>query len=321
MKTLKKILIALISFLIIIYILANLIGNYFVTYTLTNNSDSQNRKTNLSSILSESEKKKISLEMKNEKEKVAEFEKANSFETVNIESKDKLKLSALMIDNKSDKWAILVHGYKTSNNNMKGIALEYLKNGYNVLLIDNRAHGKSEGEYITMGWFEKEDIALWVDYINQKRENQKIVLHGISMGAASVLNATALNLKNVVVTVEDSSYTSVWDIFKSELKARFSLPSFPVLDFSRYVAKKRAKFDIKKASTIDVLNNAKIPILFIHGSKDDFVPVDMAYKLYEKYENKKSLYVFEGASHADSRFIDKDKYYEVVFNFLNENVK
>lgn len=321
MNRLKKILIALISFFIILYISANLIGNYFVTYTLTNNSDSKNRKTNLSSILSEEERKKINLEIKNEKEKVAEFEKLHSFETVNIKSKDNLKLNALMIDNKSDKWVILVHGYKRDSNSMKGIAIEYLKNGYNVLLIDNRAHGKSEGEYITMGWFEKEDISLWVDYINQKRENQKIVLHGISMGAASVLNATALNLKNVVATVEDSSYTSVWDIFKSELKVRFSLPSFPVLDFSRYVAKKRAKFDIKKASTIDVINNAKTPILFIHGAKDDFVPVDMAYKLYEKYENKKALYIFEGASHADSRFIDKDKYYKVIFDFLNEIVK
>ena len=117
---------------------------------------------------------------------------------------------------------------------------KYYEMGYNVLLPNNRAHGNSEGNYIGMGWLDKDDIACWVNWINKQDPNAKIILHGVSMGAATTMMASGENLNNVVGYIEDCGYTSVWDIFASELDKRFSLPTFPVLNISNGVAKLKA---------------------------------------------------------------------------------
>lgn len=130
--------------------------------------------------------------------------------------------------------------------------MHFSKEGYNVLIPSMRACSESDGEYIGMGWLDKEDLQCWINLIIKQNENAEIILHGSSMGAATVLMASGKDLPtNVKAIVADSGYTSVWDIFASEAKARFNLPTFPILNMFEIVANVRANYDIKEASALE----------------------------------------------------------------------
>ena len=135
--------------------------------------------------------------------------------------------------------------------------------------MDNRCHGKSEGKYIGMGWLDKDDLKCWINLIIEQNNNAEIILHGSSMGAATVLMASGDALpNNVKAIIEDSGYTSVWDIFASEAKARFNLPTFPILNMFELVANVRAKYDIKEASAVEQVKKSNVPkIITIIGIK------------------------------------------------------
>ena len=104
---------------------------------------------------------------------------------------------------------------------------------------------------IGMGWLDKDDIMLWIDWIIQQDENAKIVIHGVSMGGATTMMLSGENPDHVVGYIEDCGYSSVWNIFKSELSKRFSLPTFPILDISNLVVKFKAGYDLKEASSVE----------------------------------------------------------------------
>ncbi|MEG0685631.1 MAG: alpha/beta hydrolase, partial [Coprobacillus sp.] len=166
-----------------------------------------------------------------------------------ITSEDNLKLEAkYKKQENSHLWTIAIHGYKSDNSNMMSYASRYYEKGYNVLMPNNRAHGSSEGSYIGMGWLDKDDIAKWVDWIVKQDSEAQIILHGVSMGGATVMMTSGDNLDHVVGYIEDCGYTSVWDIFASELDKRFSLPTFPILDISNLIASLQAGYDFKDAS-------------------------------------------------------------------------
>lgn len=130
--------------------------------------------------------------------------------------------------------------------------MHFSEKGYNVLIPSMRACGDSDGEYIGMGWLDKDDLQCWIKLITEQNEKSEIILHGSSMGAATVLMASGDNLpENVKAIIADSAYTSVWDIFASEAKARFNLPAFPILNMFEVVANVRAKYDIKEASAVE----------------------------------------------------------------------
>ena len=145
-----------------------------------------------------------------------------------------------------------------------------------------RGCDESDGQYIGMGWLDKEDLKNWISLITEENPKASIILHGSSMGAATVLMTSGDELpSNVKAIIEDSGYTSVWDIFASEAKARFNLPAFPILNMFEIVANFRAGYDIKQASALEQVKKSKTPILFIHGTEDDFVPEYMCEKLYD----------------------------------------
>ena len=210
--------------------------------------------------------------------------------------------------------------WKSSNENMMSYGATYYEYGYNVVLPDNRAHGKSDGEYIGMGWLDKDDIACWVNWIIEKDNQAQIILHGVSMGGATVMMASGDHLPHVVGYIEDCGYTSVWDIFASELDKRFSLPTFPVLDISNFMAQIRAGYDFKEASSLEQVKKANAPMLFIHGGKDDFVPVDMVYEVYNACPTMKDLYIVEEAGHAQAKDYDVEDYWNKVFDFIDQNI-
>lgn len=240
-----------------------------------------------------------------------------------ITSSDNLKLHSYQIKNEtsSDKWVITVHGYTSEGINMSSYAKKYYDNGYNVLIPDLRAHGLSEGDYIGMGWDDRLDIISWINYILNEEPNAEIILHGVSMGAATVLMTSGEEIpSNVKAIVADCGYTSVWDEFAYQLDDLFSLPEFPILNVSSIVAKIRAGYFLGEASSIDQVKKSKTPILYIHGDQDDFVPYYMMEELYNATSSEKEMLTIKGAEHAKASEVDPETYWTTVNNFINKYI-
>ena len=296
------------------------VGSYFVNYALSPVSASDQRNVQ-DEIAPTGETEKIIAANKVEEEKLGK-EFASQTKGIVNHAEDGTFLKAKYVRDKNiHQWVIVIHGYKSDNQSMMSFGAKYHEKGYNVLLPNNRAHGSSEGQYIGMGWLDKDDIALWVDWINKIDPQAQIILHGVSMGGATTMMASGDNLNHVVGYIEDCGYTSVWDIFASELEKRFSLPTFPVLDISNIVAKQKAGYDFKEASSIKQVEKTKGPMLFIHGGKDDFVPTSMVYEVYEAAQCEKELFVVEEAGHGESKDYNPDAYWNKVFQFIDEKIK
>ena len=323
-KVLKRILIVILSIIIISIIITVGVGNYFVNYAILRTGNGGDRevknKDSIEVANIDNEAEKIINNNRTEEKQLAEqwIETINS-EKVEVTAKDGiiLKGTEYIKDEKSNDWAIILHGYRSSPDSVISIGRHFSEEGYNVLIPYMRATGESEGEYIGMGWLDKDDLQCWINKIIEQNNNANIVLHGSSMGAATVLMASGDDLpSNVKAIIEDSGYTSVWDIFASEAKVRFGLPEFPVLNMFEIVANFRAKYDIKKASALEQVKKANIPILFIHGDSDDFVPEYMCEQLYNAANCKKEKLIIQGAGHTESRYKEPETYYNKIFEFL-----
>ena len=297
------------------------VGTYFVNYALSPSSNSDQREIDESDEVQLANDVEKQMNQNQNKEIIKGLNFSEKTKPMIISSEDSLRLRGQYLDHEnSHRWVILVHGYKSSNENMMSYGSEYYDNGYNVVLPDNRAHGKSDGTYIGMGWLDKDDIACWVNWVIEKDPQAQIILHGVSMGGATVMMASGDRLPQVVGYIEDCGYTSVWDIFASELDKRFSLPTFPVLDISNFIAKIKAGYDFKEASSVDQIQKANQPMLFIHGAKDDFVPLEMVYEVYDAYPTTKELYIVDEAGHAQSKDYDVNAYWNKVFDFIDKNI-
>ena len=240
-----------------------------------------------------------------------------------INSFDNLKLHGYEVKNKTktDKWAIVVHGYTSEGELVSSKAKHFYKMGYNVLVPDLRGHGKSEGDYIGMGWDDRLDIIDWINSIIEDNPNSEIVLHGTSMGSATVLSVSGENLpNNVKAIIADCGYTSVWDEFTYQLKALFNLPSFPVMNLSNMVTMVKAGYSLKDASPINQVAKSKTPILYIHGDKDDFVPYYMMDELYNATNSEKSKLTIKGAGHGKADLVNPELYWNTVNNFLDKYI-
>ena len=255
----KKILITLLIIVIIIVLATIGIGNYFVNYAILrtgNGGDREVKNTEVVEVASiDNEIEKIiEKNRKQEKQLASEWSNTVKNEKVEVTAKDgiTLKGTGYINDEQTNNWVIVLHGYRSSPESVISVGMHFSEKGYNVLIPYMRATGESEGEYIGMGWLDKDDLKCWIDLIIKQNNNANIVLHGSSMGAATVLMASGDELSsNVKAIIEDSGYTSVWDIFASEAKARFNLPEFPVLNMFEVVANFRAKYDIKEASALE----------------------------------------------------------------------
>ncbi|WP_343009607.1 alpha/beta hydrolase [Clostridium celatum] len=244
-----------------------------------------------------------------------------SDETIN--SFDNLKLHGYKVlnPNNSNKWVITVHGYTSEGINMSSYAKNYYDMGYNVLIPDLRSHGLSEGDYIGMGWDDRLDIISWINNILEDNADAEIILHGVSMGAATVSMVSGEDLpSNVKAIVADCGYTSVWDEFAYQLDDLFSLPQFPILNVSSLVSKVRAGYFLGTASSLKQVEKSKTPILFIHGDKDDFVPYYMIEELYNATSSKKEMLTIKDAGHAKSSEVDPETYWTTVYNFTNKYI-
>jgi len=244
------------------------------------------------------------------------------YEPVTITSYDGLTLfgRCYTIDSAAP-WLIMFHGYRSMAEHDFGGGLKFAtESGYNVLLTDQRAHGKSQGKYLSFGIKEKYDCRAWIDYVVSKAgENVKIALYGISMGAATVLMSTALNLpRNVKGVVADCGYNSPAGIIRKVMHDNH-YPIIPGYFMLRLSAMIYGGFDFQKESVTKALETCEIPVLFIHGEDDRSVPCDMGRENFNHCHSKeKELLIIPGAGHGVSYLVDKETYLNAVSTFLKK---
>lgn len=248
------------------------------------------------------------------------FSEKHMTEEIEISSADSLKLRGFIYENEKDTghYVILMHGFQDDHEFMEPYAVEYYGKGFHILIPDQRAHGQSEGNYTTMGWREKDDIRRWIEMIIERDPKAKIVLHGVSMGASSIMMAAGDGLpENVRACISDCGYTTLWVEYREKMKEMFHLPSFPVLLAASLAARVRPGFWIQKVSPLDSLKRNHIPMLFIHGDKDDYNPYWMMNELYmADLSGEKQRMTIPGARHARSVYTDYDTYWKGVWSFL-----
>lgn len=239
-----------------------------------------------------------------------------------IYSEEGLCLRGILLKNPSGgPWVILCHGYMGRAEEMADFAHRLYEQGYQILMPDARGHGKSEGDYIGMGWPDRRDIVRWAEYLVWKERAEKIALLGISMGGAAVMMASGEELPGQVrAVVEDCGYTSAWDEFHYQLKMLYHLPAFPLLYVTDLLTRIKAGFGLKEASAMKQVAKCRIPMLFIHGECDTMVPYWMLKPLYEAASCPKECLVVENAGHGESREVQPEEYWKRVFAFLEKNL-
>lgn len=242
-------------------------------------------------------------------------------------SSDNLKLEANYLEaaQPSNTTIILAHGYrgKSGKVEMAGLAKMYHeKFGYNVLMPDARAHGESEGENIGFGWPERKDYVQWINQVIDKNgEDETIALHGVSMGSSTVLMTSGEKLpKQVKSIIADCGYTSMDAELSYQLKAMFHLPSFPIIPTASLINKFKEGFYFSEASATNAVAKTDLPIFYIHGDKDAFVPTYMVDELYEATNSYKEKWIVKGAEHGQAFTVDPTTYEEKVRQFLDKTM-
>jgi hypothetical protein len=247
------------------------------------------------------------------------------YDDVYLESHDGLSLHGYWIQNvnPTNKTVILAHGYSSNGKGMANLGkFFYEELGFNVLLPDNRGHGQSEGDFIGFGWVDRLDYLKWIDHVIDKLgEESEIILHGISMGGSTVLMTSGEHLpKQVKAIISDCAYTSVKDELTYQLERMYKLPSFPIIETTSLLTKVRAGYYFGEASALKQVAKTEVPILYIHGDADVFVPYDMVYELYEATPSEKEVFIVEGAGHAVAFNKNPDGYKRAVINFVDQYI-
>lgn len=243
------------------------------------------------------------------------------FETLQTTSFDGVYLQGYYLKAKepTNKTVVFAHGYLGHAFDMGLFGQYYYETlGYNLFTPDLRGHGKSGGNYIGFGWHDRLDLIDWIRLlIEENGADSEIVLHGLSMGAAAVLMASGEDLpEQVKGIVADSPYTSVYDLFAYQLKRMYQLPDKLFLPMTSIVTKQKAKYSLTEASALEQVKKATVPILYIHGDGDTFVPPYMAERLYDMTTGAKELVTFPEANHGEAVVMHRDLFFETVANFV-----
>ena len=249
-----------------------------------------------------------------------------SKEDITLKSFDGLNLTSTLImnENPTNKFIVLVHGVSICYvGSLKYFDIFY-KNGFNILIVNQRRHGKSEGKYSTYGFYEKYDVNMWIEYLKSRFGNDIILgLHGESMGAGTVMETIPLN-DSIKFVIEDCGYSNFHELigfqithaYKNRLVRKILSPS---LIFANFFMKTKAKFSMKKIVPIDIVSSTSLPMMFIHGKEDYFVPWYMALDLYKaKTKGYKELYLVEGAKHAEALEVNKILYEKKIMTFIEK---
>ena len=215
---------------------------------------------------------------------------------------------------------ILFHGYRGSaERDMCGAVQRCHSLGHSALIVDQRASGKSGGNVITFGVNESRDCLTWIEYVTARfGPKTRIILAGISMGAATVVMAAGRELpENVIAILADCGYTSPRDIIKKVIATDMKLPPDLAYPFVKLGARLFGRFDLDELSSIETVRHPPVPILRIHGESDDFVPCDMSKRCHEANPASTRLFTVPGAGHGLAYLVDKAGYLETARNFFS----
>lgn len=214
---------------------------------------------------------------------------------------------------------ILFHGYKSSPFiDCSGGTYLAMKLGHNVLVVDHRSHGKSEGHTITFGILERKDCLSWIRYVNERfGTDVPIILAGLSMGAATVLMAADLSLpSNVKGIFADCPYSSPKEIIQKVCRD-MKLPPKLLYPFIKLGAFMFGHFNLEESSALDAVQKAQVPVLLIHGENDGFVPCSMSMAIERVCKAPVTLVTIPGAGHGRSYLVNPAAYEEAVIKFIN----
>ena len=244
--------------------------------------------------------------------------RAMPYESVSIKSFDGLTLRGKYYEYAPGAVTeILLHGYRGSaERDLCGGVERCFALGRNALIVDQRASGESDGHIITFGIKECRDCLSWVDFaINKFGKDVQLILTGISMGAATVLMASGEELpSNVVCTLADCGYSSPREIIFKVLK-QIKLPPKIFYPFIKLGARLYGGFDLESNSPIEAMKRCRVPVIFIHGDADDFVPYEMSKQMYEVCTAPKRLVAVKGAGHGLAFPVDKEFYVGALRDF------
>lgn len=247
-------------------------------------------------------------------------------ERIEITSEDGLTLIGHVIRcaPESGRWVLFAHGYNGTWNEMMLYARRYAEKGFNMLMPEMRGHGESGGDWVGMGWLERRDLVCWAKWlVEDNGADIEIVLHGHSMGGAAVCLASAEKdlPEQVKATVSDCAYTDACNVFAAVAKGGLGMPAHPLIECVRaYMLTQKGGYDLTKAAPLSAVPMSRVPIIFFHGERDNFVAPYMAGKLYEAaggaaVGDGKRLETFP-AGHAQSCLSDPDRYFGSLFEFV-----
>ncbi len=214
---------------------------------------------------------------------------------------------------------LMVHGYRSGWVRDFAAMAQKLRNyGCNLLLIEQRAHGLSEGKYIGFGVLERYDCVDWLHFLTHNQtEPLPIYLTGLSMGASTVLMSTAMKLPpEVKGVIADCGFTSAYDMVTKVAKASFRVGTHTVNRINR-LCRQKAGYSLNETTTLDAMAVCQVPILFVHGTADSLVPMEMTLQNYQACRAPKELLLVEGAEHCSSFLKDTDNYINTIHRFFN----
>jgi len=291
----KKILITLGSLLAVLFIGLIFAGNYFYGEGIKRGTEVELHSEDSDTVASPEDQALM--------EEMNMWFENQETELIQMTSYDDLNLVSQFIENDADdeRAVILAHGFRNTGEDMGKLARLYYDRGFDILLPDARGHGESEGDYIGYGWHDRLDIVDWVDLLMEEYDAEEIILHGNSMGAATVLMTSGEDLPDEVKgIIADSGYTTVKDELAHQLQHIYGLPSFPLLEVTSVITNVRAGYTLGGASAIDQVKDNTLPLLIIHGGDDDLVPTDMAYEIHDAAGGEKELWIVPETGHTDA---------------------
>ncbi len=244
------------------------------------------------------------------------------FKELEVISFDGLKLKGYLLEGNPKEVVICVHGYKSSMywDYCDKIQI-YQKRGSTVLCVNDRAHGNSEGRYLGFSELDRFDVSKWVDKINELYDNPKIYLHGVSMGGATVIHCADMKLKNVCGIIDDCGFNSILGISKALIEGMYHIPYFPVGYLAWFWSKLINNVDFNTSVGEECVKHTDIPILFIHGKEDHYVPCYMSENMYEACASPKELHLIDGCGHAAAFMCAEKEYTEAVNRLLDGKFK
>ncbi len=247
-------------------------------------------------------------------------ERGLSFEPVTFTSADGLRLTGWHIPSRNGATIILGHGLRCNRVDMLPQAALLAEHGYGSLLFDFRAHGESEGEMLTYGYGETDDVLAAVDYLLSRPDvdPQRIGILGGSLGAATAIRAAARST-HLKAVVAESAFTSLEDEVASSFKAFSGLPAFPFAPLTVVFAQWQTGLRISEVRPIDDIPSiAPRPVFIIHGTDDDTIPAEQGHRLYEAAGEPKELWMVDGMGHQSAVTLLPDEYEKRVIGFFDK---